>query len=166
MKALFVVAIWIAASLAAAAAEPRTLFFGDLASFDYDPQAPEKKGKVVVKGKALDGVVPELILSQSGKAVEIAGYMLPLALKGDKVEEFLLLPDTMACCYGSMPKPNEFVLVRMRKGVNLFENVPLRVSGKLKVEETWENGYFSHLYFLEGQELKFGFGEAGSPVGL
>lgn len=168
MKLKLLVGLALCLGLGSAGAEElKTLFFGDIASFDYAPEVPAEKGKVVRKDDAyLKSVVPESVLSYNGKEVEIAGYMLPLVTKGEKVSEFLLLPNTMACCYGQMPRHNEFVFVKMKKGIGLLENVPLRIVGKLTIAESWENGYFSHLYFLQGTELKYGFGQTISLEGL
>jgi len=70
----------------------------------------------------------------------------------------MLMPDTRACCYGVMPPLNGYVFARSKKGVNLFDNIPIRIRGRLRVEEVWQNGFFSHLYFVEVEELELGFG--------
>ncbi|MBC2607830.1 DUF3299 domain-containing protein [Pelagicoccus albus] len=133
--------------------------FDRLSSGLYLPEKPEKEGKVVRKDpEYLAEVVPADVLEKNGKKVEIAGYMMPISVKGEKVDEFLLLPDTGACCYGAMPALNGYVFARAKKGVNLLDNVPIRIRGKFTVEEVWQGQFFSHLYFMEVEEVIVGFG--------
>ncbi|MCH6255082.1 DUF3299 domain-containing protein [Puniceicoccaceae bacterium K14] len=139
--------------------------FNQLASLPYDPVVPENVKKIYVRDdrEYLEQYVPAEVLALDGKPVEIAGYMLPLAIKDEKVSEFLLMADTTACCYGIMPAFNAMVFAKSKKGVNLFDNLPVRIRGVLKVEEVWQQGFFSHLYYLEVEELAFGFG-LGIPM--
>lgn len=154
-----VVALLSSGSLVAGK-EYRTLGFDLLAAKEYDPVAPEGSKKIVVRKdrEYLQQFVLDDVLALGGKPVEISGYMLPLSVNGLKVDEFLLMPDTGACCYGAMPALNSFVFARAKQGVNLFDNVPIRIRGKLKVEEVWQSGFFSHLYFVEVDEVAVGFG--------
>ncbi|HVT71826.1 MAG TPA: hypothetical protein VHD61_01710, partial [Lacunisphaera sp.] len=65
--------------------------------------------------------------------------------------EFLLVKDPMLCCYGVMPRLNEWVVVRMvGDGVKPLMDVPLTFEGKLRVGEMFENNYLTGLYLLEG----------------
>jgi len=146
--------------------EFKELDFDQLAALFYEPKSPEKKKKRFVRDDRdyLERHVSSEVLALDGKPVEILGFMLPISIKGDKVREFLLLPDTGACCYGTMPSFNGFVLARSKKGVNLFDNIPVRIRGKLTIEEVWQEGFFSHLYFVEVEELVVGFGQK-SPRG-
>lgn len=144
----------------------RPIGFDELSSMEYLPETPKNEKKVFVRKdrEYLEGFVPASVLGLDGKDVEIPGYMLPTSIEGDKVREFLLMPDTDSCCYGVMPSMNGFVFARAKSGVNLFDNVPVRIRGKLKVEEVWQSGFFSHLYFVEVEELAVGFGTSGIPA--
>lgn len=156
----FAVAYLLSSGILASGKDYRTLGFDLLAAREYAPSAPEVTKKIVVRKEKeyLQRFVLDDVLALDGKSVEISGYMLSLSVKGQKVDEFLLMPDTGACCYGTMPAFNSFVLARAKNGVNLFDNVPIRVRGKLKIEEVWQGGFFSHLYFLEVDEVVVGFG--------
>lgn len=133
--------------------------FDLLAAKTYEPTTPDSEEKVVRKDEEyLQRYVLDSVLALDGKSVEIAGYMLPLALNGEKVNEFLLMPDTGACCYGNMPAFNSFVFARANQGANLLDNVPIRIRGTLTVEEVWQSGFFSHLYYVEVEEVIMGFG--------
>lgn len=138
------------------------LDFYQLAALSYDPSPPEKMKKIFVRDdrEYLERYVTPEVLSLDGKPVEIAGFMLPISTKGDKVREFLLMADISGCCFGMMPAYNEVVFARSKKGVNLFNNIPVRIRGKLTVQEVWQEGFFSHLYFVEVEELIMGFGQS------
>lgn len=157
--------LWFAAWLLSAEAlasgdDYERLDFESLAALTYDPKPPDETGKTFVRKDAdyLRHFVLPRVLALDGKSVEITGYMLPLTLKDNRVEEFMLMPDTGGCCYGMMPACNGYVYARAKKGVKLLDNVPIRIRGKLAIEEVWENGYFSHLYSVEVDEVVEGFG--------
>ena len=146
------------------------LGFDTLAAKTYEPIAPDADKKKVVRDEEeyLKRHVLDSVLALDGKSVEIAGYMLPISVKGQKVDEFLLMPDTGACCYGNMPAFNEFVFARAKKGANLLDNIPIRIRGTFAVEEVRQSGFFSHLYYVEGEEVVAGFGSLPSEpiIGL
>lgn len=137
-----------------------------LTSGEYFPEAPESGVRNVVRNDAdyLEKYVDAQVLGLDGEAVEIAGYMLPISIVEDKVSEFLILPDTGACCYGVMPSLDGYVLARSAEGVTHFDNVPVRIRGSFRVEEVWQAGFFSHLYFVEVDELAVGLGKTGIPA--
>ena len=117
--------------------------FHDLAAKFYNPETPEEKQDTVVKKdrEYLEQFVPGHILEMDGKSVEIAGFMVPLSLNGDKVNEFFLMPDTGGCCFGMMPALNGYVYAKSEKGSALFNNIPIRIRGKFEVQEVWQNGF-------------------------
>jgi hypothetical protein len=128
------------------------LGFDQLASFPFtppdmdtvDPKAnpPSCANQIPARIKALDE-----------QRVAVTGYMLPTKMEGGLVKEFLLVKDPMLCCYGIMPKVNEWVVVRMvGTGVKALMDVPLTFDGKLRVGEMYENGYLSGIYLLEGDK--------------
>lgn len=161
------VVLFVGAAIAAEAKDYKRLSFETLAAREYQPVAPEDSENKVVRNdkEYLERYVLDNVLALDGKSVEIAGYMLPISVRGEKVDEFLLLPNTGACCFGQMPAFNAFVYARARKGVNLFDNIPIRIRGKLTVEEVWQSGFFSHLYYLDVDDLEIGFGSSPSaPV--
>ena len=136
--------------------------FNDLSAKFYNPETPEEKVDTVVRKdrEYLEDFVPDNILDLDGKPVEIAGFMMPLSLNGQNVEEFFLMPDMGGCCFGMMPALNGYVFARSEKGTELFNNIPIRIRGKLEVEEVWKNGFFSHLYFVQVEEVVTGYGSA------
>ena len=141
-----------------ARAEDLTIQMADLSAFDYQPEVPESSDRVVRDDKAyLTSFLPESIMNLDKKSISITGYMMPIKSDGQVVQEFLLVPNTMACCYGIMPSYNEFIYVQMSgPGALAVDNVPITLYGKFSIEETWENGFFSHLYHIRGKKVEIG----------
>ena len=128
--------------------------FDQLASFEFTPpnyDATGSDGKPVAKKS--DAKIPERIKALDAKKVVVTGFMLPIKMNEGLVTEFLLVKDPMMCCYGIMPKINEWVIVRMTgKGVPPLMDVPIGFEGKLKVGELYDNGYLTGIYLLEGEK--------------
>lgn len=123
--------------------------FDQLASFTYNP--PSTDGAADPKAPAPDQI-PERIKHYNDQRVAVTGFMLPVKMDGGLVKEFLLVKDPMLCCYGVMPKLNEWVVVRMTgAGVKPLMDTPITFEGKLKVGEMFENGYLTGIYLLEGE---------------
>lgn len=128
--------------------------FDTLASFDFTPPSNEAAtgdGKsIAVKG---DDQIPARIRALNAKKVVVTGFMLPIKMDQGLVKEFLLVKDPMMCCYGVMPKLNEWVVVKMvAKGVPPLMDVPISFEGKLSVGVLYDNGYLTGLYLLEGEK--------------
>ena len=128
--------------------------FDLLASFEFATptyDAAGADGKPQVK-KGPDQI-PERIKALNEKKVMVTGFMLPIKMEQGLVKEFLLVKDPMMCCYGIMPKINEWVVVRMTgKGVAPLMDIPIGFEGKLSVGELYDNGYLTGVYLLEGEK--------------
>lgn len=69
-----------------------------------------------------------------GTAVEVRGYLVPVATQGDRVTEFLLVPDVGACSHAQPPPPNQVVRLRVEPALpapGLY--APAVVSGTLRL---------------------------------
>jgi len=120
--------------------------FDRLASYNYTPPETET-------AKAPDQI-PAPIKALDQRKVAVTGYMLPTKMDKGLVTEFLLVKDPMMCCYGVMPKVNEWVVVKMTgAGVKALMDLPITFEGKLKVGEIFENGYLTGVYLLEGDRM-------------
>jgi len=102
--------------------------------------------------------IPAEVKAWSGRKAIVTGFMLPVKMDGPLVTEFLLVKDAMMCCYGVIPNMNEWIVVRMPKGVRPLMDVPIDFHGVLKVGAMFENGYLVGIYLLEGEKM----GEVGS----
>jgi hypothetical protein len=136
-----------------AAVEYEVVGFDRLASFAFtapefnnaDPKAQPPSGA---------DQIPAKIKALNQQKVAVTGYMLPVRMEGGLVKELLLVKDPMMCCYGVMPKINEWVVVKMiGAGVKPLMDVPITFEGKLRVGEMYENGYLTGVYLLEGEKL-------------
>ena len=125
--------------------------FQNLASFRYNAPPPDKPP---TPGKKRD--IPANVQALEGKRVRISGYMLPIELDGGFVKSFLLLRSPGMCCYGIVPSPNEWVLVKMKDKaakVPPLMDVPLSFYGTLHVGEVYEDKMFAGIYQLEGEKV-------------
>ena len=84
-----------------------------------------------------DDKIPEPVMKLNGKKISLAGFMLPVDFDEGKVNSFLLMNSRMACCFGVMPRINEFVFVKMPTGktTKFMSDVPINVSGVLAIGE-------------------------------
>ena len=127
--------------------------FDRLASFEYTP-ADIDPAKPVVPPPAGVNQIPEKVRALDQQKVAVTGFMLPVKMEGGLVKEFLLVKDPMMCCYGVMPKLNEWIVVKMTgTGVKPLMDIPITFEGKLRVGEMYENGYLTGLYLLEGERF-------------
>lgn len=124
--------------------------FDRLASYVYEaPEADPAKPDAPPPSGASQ--IPDKIKALDQQKVAVSGFMLPVKMEGGLVKEFLLVKDPMMCCYGVMPKLNEWIVVKMTgTGVKPLMDVPITFEGKLRVGEMYENGYLTGLYLLEG----------------
>ena len=100
-----------------------------------------------------DNVVPAKVMELDGKDVKVIGYMLPVDFESGEVSSFMLLNNQMGCCFGVMPRVNEFVYVEMPEGksTKFMTDIPLRVTGKLKIGE---GNLVGGLYTMKGKNVE------------
>ncbi len=83
------------------------------------------------------------------KAV-IIGFMLPTQLADyGKATEFLIMANLLACCFGTVPNMNDWVVVRMPQGVAVVQDVPISFYGTFRVGAMYENGYMTGIYEMD-----------------
>lgn len=114
---------------------PRAVTFGDLSLVGEDVNGlldlmfePEKAAETT-------WTFPEGVRALDGEQLSIVGYMIPLDWDEERVTGFMLVRDLAACCFGGMPRPDEWVDVRMEEGEgsDFFPYVPIRVTGVFSV---------------------------------
>lgn len=101
---------------------------------------------------------PEQVIAAAGDDKAIVGYMIALEYKPrtNDVISFMLVRDLQSCCFGGVPRPDEWVMVEMEEGksTEYFMYVPVTVRGKFtpgRVED--EYGYASAIYNLEASSV-------------
>lgn len=128
-----------------------------LAAFNYTapgydmmvPGAPPPSAEAKPKDQ-----IPDYVRVLDQKKIAITGFMLPTKFKNGKVTEFLLMKDQSGCCFGAMPRINEWIIVKMTQGgIPPLMDVPLTLVGNFKVGEIFEEGYLSGIYQLDGERM-------------
>ncbi|HEX4343077.1 MAG TPA: DUF3299 domain-containing protein [Verrucomicrobiae bacterium] len=132
----------------------RMVSFAQLSSFTFTaPPAPEPSADPATPPLRA-AKLPDVIRALNDKSVAVTGFMLPTHTDDGRATDFLLLRNQSACCYGVLPKINEWVVVRTSgKGVKAVMDVPVTVLGTLHVGELVENGQLSGIYELDCDRL-------------
>ena len=98
--------------------------------------------------------IPAEVKAFDQKKVALKGFMLPLKVDDGVVTEMLIMKDQSMCCYGAMPRINDWVSVKMKKGgVKSVMDQPVTLYGKLHVGEMLENGNLVGIYQLDGDKM-------------
>lgn len=104
----------------------------------------------------VDTQIPELVRKVDGQKVLVRGFMLPMKMEGALTSEFLLVSNSLLCCYGVVPPMNQWITVKMPpgKGLKPQQDVPLEIFGTLRVQPRVENGALNAIYHLDGTRAK------------
>ena len=78
-------------------------------------------------------ILAQVTTAFNGKRVRIPGFIVPLALDGTKVREFLLVPWFGACIHVPPPPPNQIVYVSSKQEVSVDDIYdPVWVTGVMQ----------------------------------
>lgn len=124
--------------------------FDQLAGYPFTPPQFDPTAASPETG---ENQIPAAIKALTGKKVVITGYIVPVRIDKGLTTEFLLMRNTMACCFGGVPNMNEWIVVKMRQGVQPVMDVPIPFYGTLTVGAIFENGYMTGLYRLDGEKM-------------
>ncbi|MEQ2006505.1 MAG: DUF3299 domain-containing protein [Limisphaerales bacterium] len=130
--------------------------FDRLAAFNYDipDEAPAATNAPVKAVAAPKDQIPATVKAFDKQRVALKGFMLPLKVEGGLITELLIMRDQSMCCYGTVPKINEWVSVKMTgKGVKPIMDQAVTLYGKLHVGEIRENGYLVGIYQMDGEKV-------------
>ena len=130
--------------------------------FDYSKvEALEvENGATKVSFKLLGGFeynedkkIPEPVMVLNGEVVQVTGFMLPVDFDEGRVNSFLLMNSRLACCFGVMPRENEFIYVEMPGGktTKFMTDMPVMVAGKLLIGG---NNLVGSLYTMDAYSIK------------
>jgi hypothetical protein len=127
--------------------------FDFLAGFEYE-MPNETNVNTNAPAKPAKEQIPDRIKALDRKRVALKGFMLPLKVEGGLITEMLVMRDQSMCCYGTVPKINEWVSVKMvNKGVKPVMDQAVTLYGALKVGEMYENGYLVGIYQMDGEKM-------------
>ncbi len=127
--------------------------FDQLSAFKYEVP-DENADSPFAKDADPDTQIPETVKAYSGKRVSLKGFMLPLKVEQGLVTELLIMRDQSMCCFGTVPRINEWVSVKMTgKGVKPVMDQAVTLVGTLKVGAIRENGYLVGIYQMDGERM-------------
>lgn len=125
--------------------------FDVLATFKYEVPEDAPASKTNAPAADPDTQIPAKVKAFSGKKVAVKGFMLPLKVEGGLVTELLLMRDQSMCCFGTVPKINEWIAVKMTtSGIKPVMDQAVTLYGTLKVGAMRENGYLVGIYQMDG----------------
>jgi hypothetical protein len=130
------------------------LGFGRLSSFPYrvyEYYAEGVSGRPLLKS---DDAIPASVKALDGRLVTVRGFVLPLRTRQGRVTEFLLLRDQGTCCFGPQAQINHFIRVTYRRGREFETGLSYQVDGRLKVGETYVQGYLTGIYQMEAESVE------------
>ncbi|MBM3829835.1 MAG: DUF3299 domain-containing protein [Verrucomicrobia bacterium] len=129
--------------------------FDRLATFNYDiPDDAPAATNTPTPSTPPKEQIPPTVKAFDKQRVALKGFMLPLKVEGGLITELLIMRDQSMCCYGTVPKINEWVSVKMTgKGVKPIMDQTVTLYGKLHVGEIRENGYLVGIYQMDGEKL-------------
>lgn len=129
--------------------------FSTLGGFRYVNAAWDEESETPAERPPADQI-PASVRQLNGRTVVIRGFMVPTIFENDGVLSFILVKDQMLCCFGVMPKMNEWIDVRMAEGhrADFFSDRPVTVMGRLEVGEEYEEHVVLSVYRLEATSVK------------
>jgi len=147
------------------------LSFAVLSGYDYPKSGSMQVGAPAVPAAVDDeqplepepprppSKVPEDVRAFDGQRVEITGFMNPIEFDGDGVKSFALTAIPGGCCYGAIPRLNEWVVVQM-PGEERAEYAyydPVTIFGVLSVGELYEDSTVLSLYRMTPDKIDVGY---------
>lgn len=128
--------------------------FDKLSSFEYEVPEEEYDPDKQPDPTQQTNQIPAEIKAFNKKRVALKGFMLPLKVEDGNITELLIMRDQSMCCYGTVPKINEWVSVKMTgKGIKPIMDQAVTIYGRLKVGEIRENGYLVGIYEMDGEKM-------------
>jgi hypothetical protein len=132
------------------------LGFDTLSAFPFEVTRVMAEGStdLAAASAATQAAIPKTIQALDNHLAAIRGFLLPLRMNNGLAIEFLLLRNQNLCCFGGVPKVNEWVLAQARgEGVKPIMDQPITVLGRLRVGEIREGGYLVGIYRMEVEKI-------------
>jgi hypothetical protein len=125
--------------------------FSLLASFPITP--PPRRADGTYDLAAIDAQIPEQVKRWHGRKTAVTGYMLPLKSERGLVTELLLTQYTVAKGNTNEPTINEWIIVKVPRGVPAQTLLPISFFGVLKVGPVFEHGYLVAIYEFTAERV-------------
>lgn len=139
-------AAWAQASSARQAQAVRTLTWEELVPKDWDPMAlfRDKPTALIREGSAAERELMREMrdvwdkaptrTELKGQRVRLPGYVVPLDMVGDKLQDFLLVPYFGACIHSPPPPANQIVHITLKRPQALRTMDVVWVTGMMDIE--------------------------------
>jgi hypothetical protein len=139
-------AAWAQAGSSRQAQAVRTLTWEELVPKDWDPMAlfRDKPTALIREGSAAERELMREMrdvwdkaptrAELKGQRVRLPGYVVPLDMVGDKLQEFLLVPYFGACVHSPPPPANQIVHITLKKPQALRTMDVVWVTGMMDLE--------------------------------
>jgi hypothetical protein len=123
--------------------------------FDVTSQMANGSNNLAAASAATRAKIPAAVQALDNQSVAMRGFLLPLKTNNGLTFEFLLMRNQNMCCFGSLPKVNEWISIQVRgEGVKPVMDQPITVLGKLHVGDIRENGYLVGIYQIEAERVE------------
>lgn len=146
----------VARTVAIAGDKYQMVSFGQLAGFVFtvsEDILSMETDPVLATSKVLQQIPPEL-KKLNERAVALTGFMLPVKMNDGMVTDFMLLPNTMGCCFGRMPRINEIIIVNTTgKGFKHFKDVPITIAGTFHVGAIRNDNRLIGIYQMDCEKV-------------
>jgi hypothetical protein len=132
------------------------LSFSKLSDFTFDVtrEMAEGSNDLATASAATRAKIPQSVQDLDNQLVAIHGFLLPLKMNNGLTIEFLLMRNQNMCCFGSVPKVNEWICVQpLGEGVKPIMDQPITVIGRLRVGDIRENGYLVGIFRMDGAQV-------------
>jgi hypothetical protein len=120
-----------------------------LSSYEFIRPTPDTPPGPGGKPATGEEQIPTAIWKWSGARSILTGFMVPTNFKDGKTTEFLLMANLMLCCYGTVPKVNDWVLVRIPGGTEVVQDRLLSFTGAFHVGAQIDDGILTAVYELD-----------------
>ncbi|MFM8796267.1 MAG: DUF3299 domain-containing protein [Betaproteobacteria bacterium] len=139
-------AAWAQAGSARQAQAVRTLTWEELVPKDWDPMAlfRDKPTALIREGSAAERELMREMrevwdkaptrTELKGQRVRLPGYVVPLDMVGDKLQDFLLVPYFGACIHSPPPPANQIVHITLKRPQALRTMDVVWVTGVIDIE--------------------------------
>lgn len=124
----------------------KAVSFAQLSSFPYET---DDQGRLTPRCK-----IPAAIRDLDEEPVALAGFMIPIEFKEDKVSGLILVRNQLLCCFGQQPKLNEWVYVNANPPVAAVTDTPVTLYGKFHARPDFEGEQILSLYRMEAEQME------------
>ena len=109
---------------------PLEVTLAQLGSFPFEPPEGQDPDPA-----AWDAQIPDAIRALHGRRITIEGFITPIKVAERKVVRVLFTIGHFGCCFGAVPKMNEWIVIDMAEDVAMAHAPldPVRFTGRLEV---------------------------------